>query len=528
MVALFSLPNGIPASFYLHNFQNENLTDKSWYFILFLFSNGGRITHDEDTADVVLTTSRDEYKSLKDRYAISRKTMCINSRRFQLAPLVEKGVPGRKLTSRRTEFTDDDDDHLCQYIAEVLPEKDEGGRTGHFIYVDLMRRADEFGQYTWARRHTKDGWRERYRKNRHRLDERIADIVKENPPAPDEKGRYRSRRYGRTDQDDELNAVDDEFHDEERGDSATDNEDGPVHGMRIDALRQEEEDDDDEEQVALHQPGPSQRDPNASHEEEEEAEEQALVPQPRPRPQTRAATRQSRTSLVQAPRRRDGAAQVVEEQVPGDFDATIPDANVDDEPAEEPGASPSRGTKVRTKRRARPKARQPWSPFPPRSPLQPIDSPETGPAAPRSISDEFKAHSDDEGDMHEVEADLQMGAVSRGSLDLQTSQRLQAASLHTPAAGDDQDDDDSDAELLAHVKKLDVRVRKLPGTSQNQADEFDHESSEEIFPSPGTRAGAEKKRRTQVAKAAPYVPPRGTRAASMIEKEKAPATLRRR
>ena len=79
------------------------------------------------------------------------------------------------------------------------------------------------------------------------------------------------------------------------------------------------------------------------------------------------------------------------------------------------------------------------------------------------------------------------------------------------------------------MKKLDVRVRGPPGTSQNQADEFDHESSEEIFPSPGTRAGAEKKRRTQVAKATPYVPPRGTRAASMIEKEKAQAaTLRRR
>jgi hypothetical protein len=44
----------------------------------------------------------------------------------------------------RTEFTDDDDDHLCQYIAEVLPEKDEGGRTGHFIYVDLMRRVSAF------------------------------------------------------------------------------------------------------------------------------------------------------------------------------------------------------------------------------------------------------------------------------------------------------------------------------------------------------------------------------------------------
>jgi hypothetical protein len=164
--------------------------------------------------------------------------------------------------------------------------------------------ADEFGQYTWARRHTKDGWRERYRKNRRRLDERIADIVKRNPPVPDDKGRYKFRRYGRTDQDDELDADDDGFYDEERGDSATDNEDDPVHSMRINALRHEEEeeddDDDDGEQVALHQPGPSQRDQDAMHEEEEQAEEQALVPQPRPRPQTRAVTRQSRTSLVQA------------------------------------------------------------------------------------------------------------------------------------------------------------------------------------------------------------------------------------
>jgi hypothetical protein len=40
----------------------------------------------------------------------------------------------------RTEFTEEDDEHLCQYIAEVLPQKDEGGRTGHFIYLDLMRR----------------------------------------------------------------------------------------------------------------------------------------------------------------------------------------------------------------------------------------------------------------------------------------------------------------------------------------------------------------------------------------------------
>ena len=44
----------------------------------------------------------------------------------------------------RTEFTPEDDERLCRYIAEVLPDKDEGGRTGHFIYADLLRRVGTF------------------------------------------------------------------------------------------------------------------------------------------------------------------------------------------------------------------------------------------------------------------------------------------------------------------------------------------------------------------------------------------------
>lgn len=44
----------------------------------------------------------------------------------------------------RTEFTEEDDENLCQYIAEVLPDIGEGGRTGHFIYTDLIRRVSTF------------------------------------------------------------------------------------------------------------------------------------------------------------------------------------------------------------------------------------------------------------------------------------------------------------------------------------------------------------------------------------------------
>lgn len=106
------------------------------------------------------------------------------------------------------------------------------------------------------------------------------------------------------------------------------------------------------------------------------------------------------------------------------------------------------------------------------------------------VFDEFVAYSDDgdDGEMHGVE------------------------------------DSDSETELFAHANKLSVLAPPVLAANLNRGghrDRDQHSSSEEIFPSPGTRAGAEKKRRTQAAKAAPYVPPKGTRAASMLEKEQA-------
>jgi hypothetical protein len=117
---LFLLPNGEPASFFLHNFENVGLTKKIIVSYWLAFSwvlgsdalrqvHGGLITVVDTSADVILTKSRTEYGSLKDRFAISRKThvrlsgfvdRCIDSHRFQLEPIVEKGVPGRRPMSR--------------------------------------------------------------------------------------------------------------------------------------------------------------------------------------------------------------------------------------------------------------------------------------------------------------------------------------------------------------------------------------------------------------------------------------------
>ncbi|KAH9978457.1 hypothetical protein BJV74DRAFT_953382 [Russula compacta] len=138
------------------------------------------------------------------------------------------------------------------------------------------------------------------------------------------------------------------------------------------------------------------------------------------------------------------------------------------------------------------------------------------------VIDEFVAHSDDEHDMHTRSRLPCKSRPSPGAPVLLTLRRRLTApegppadnETHSPSAADDaaafadpdDDDDESDAELLAYVRKLDVGARAPPPASQNSGNgdggdnEPDYSSSEEIFPSPGMRAGAEKRRRTQAAK----------------------------
>jgi hypothetical protein len=162
--------------------------------------------------------------------------------------------------------------------------------------------ADEFGQYTWAHRHPKDGWRERYRKNKERLDNRIAEIVEGNPTAPGGKGHYNYRRYGKIDQDAELIAGNDDLVElgaEEGGDSATDNEGGTVQTKRLNAQPQEEEE-EEEGHFMAHKPGAIPNPRNQDAESAEEVEEQITEPEPETRPRTRAATRRGGVSPREA------------------------------------------------------------------------------------------------------------------------------------------------------------------------------------------------------------------------------------
>lgn len=139
-----------------------------------------------------------------------------------------------------------------------------------------------------------------------------------------------------------------------------------------------------------------------------------------------------------------------------------------------------------------------------------------------------------QGDMQgDVLADNQTHSASTD--DLQDSRRLPTASPDDVAVADlDSSGDDTDAELFALVRKLDASARAQPPPEPKASlskgdDDPDRSSSEDVFPSPGTRASAEKRRRTQAAKVTPYVPARGTRAASMMEHERTrEAPVRRR
>jgi hypothetical protein len=100
---------------------------------------------------------------------------------------------------------------------------------------------------------------------------------------------------------------------------------------------------------------------------------------------------------------------------------------------------------------------------------------------------------------------------------------------------DEEDEDDSEAELLAQVKKLDTRPPPTPARAsrrQNVKRVEDSESDElsaeeEVFPSQGARARAERSR-TQRAKVAPNVPSQGTRAAKGKGKKARETAPRRR
>lgn len=155
---LFTHPSGQPILFHFHSSMTRDQKATTAKLIL---AHGGAITDSDTHTDVILISkTRLAYpldtlqKKYKDKAYVEPLTFvrkCVTDGVFQLGRVKEKiDVPDieyahfkfsrrRSCTdlNRRVNFTEDDDDHLCQYIADVVPNKEAGGRQGNDIYIQL-------------------------------------------------------------------------------------------------------------------------------------------------------------------------------------------------------------------------------------------------------------------------------------------------------------------------------------------------------------------------------------------------------
>ncbi|EMD41779.1 hypothetical protein CERSUDRAFT_102174 [Gelatoporia subvermispora B] len=164
-----------------------------------IMHSGGDPTASAQSARVVLADPNTEvfqhlvktYQGEPDKYVESYLWVkkCIEKGQVIYTPVVYKNPGGRRPGEERTQFTGEDEENLCQWIAAKIPYKETGGRTGNRLYQQLCEMATD-PEYAWVTRHTWQSWRERYKKNAVRLDARIAEIVDLKKPAHGEKGQY--------------------------------------------------------------------------------------------------------------------------------------------------------------------------------------------------------------------------------------------------------------------------------------------------------------------------------------------------
>ncbi|TCD70570.1 hypothetical protein EIP91_002600 [Steccherinum ochraceum] len=175
--------------------------------------HGGTVTNVEAECDVVIVKDEDAAAEYSMRYSGYQNKIyveptgfiarCIRMRVYQHVAAPRQGMPGRpgrKDPTARVAFSSEDDNHLVEYLAHVLPDREQGGRSGNSVYQRLVARGEnqDWEEWKWVKRHTWHSWRERYKKNKGEFDQRIEDYLEINPPPADLKGvDHRDRRRGR-------------------------------------------------------------------------------------------------------------------------------------------------------------------------------------------------------------------------------------------------------------------------------------------------------------------------------------------
>ncbi|KAH7883736.1 hypothetical protein F5I97DRAFT_1938415 [Phlebopus sp. FC_14] len=189
--------NGAPIKMHIHHsIANVNARAALSQRIM---HSGGDPTASPQSARIILADPNTEvfqhlvksYQGVPDKYIESYLWVkkCVEKGTLVYTPLVYKNPGGRRPGEERTQFTEEDEQHLCQWIATKIPYKETGGRTGNRLYQQLCEMAVD-PEYAWVTRHTWQSWRERYKKNSVRLDNIIAAIVDQKKPAHGEKGQY--------------------------------------------------------------------------------------------------------------------------------------------------------------------------------------------------------------------------------------------------------------------------------------------------------------------------------------------------
>ncbi|KIM48753.1 hypothetical protein M413DRAFT_21084 [Hebeloma cylindrosporum] len=190
---LFTDEAGFPIAFFLHESIKRGSRPA---LIQDIESHGGRVLDSDEGADTVLVSRDFSKKNLQWTYHGHRNPRlakifvepstfvrhCIQYGRFYHKKPQVKKMGGRLPGRYRVEFTEDDDEKLCQYLSRILPDKESGGRQGLKVYQALCACAEHKPvEYKWALRHTPESWKERYKKFAPQFDKRISELAKRNP-----------------------------------------------------------------------------------------------------------------------------------------------------------------------------------------------------------------------------------------------------------------------------------------------------------------------------------------------------------
>ncbi|EAU88762.1 hypothetical protein CC1G_01135 [Coprinopsis cinerea okayama7 len=151
--------------------------------------HGGRVVKTAEGADYGLVRSGTDRAAKQAMFRI-RDSAATRNLKVQHASMIESSIARGQLTEQqslvkgmsgrpggRTPFTKREDEQLARYIAYMVPNAELGGRMALGLYQDLCDAAEVDDDSKWASNHTPEAWKNRYNKNRAKMDELIEAMI---------------------------------------------------------------------------------------------------------------------------------------------------------------------------------------------------------------------------------------------------------------------------------------------------------------------------------------------------------------